>query len=232
LTDAALVLPRLDGMTSQAAFRRLLTALSEPGRIVQLPPVETAGGGPALTVPLALATPETPLAVLTAGEDPGWAVALTRATGAPVGQPEQAGMVVALRPPTPDEVRILRRGRADAPELGARLVIACTSLADAGGAHAPPLPAGRDPRVAATVELTGPGVPGMRAVVVDGVPVEVFEALVTVNRARPAGVDTFLVDGSGRVVGLPRSTRLTPSRADSPVMTASREGGQPWATRP
>jgi alpha-D-ribose 1-methylphosphonate 5-triphosphate synthase subunit PhnH len=56
--------------------------------------------------------------------------------------------------------------------------------------------------------LSGPGIRGERQVVVDGLAVEVVEALIAANSAFPAGVDTFFVAADGSVIGLPRTTRV------------------------
>ena len=183
----------LDHVGSQQVFRVLLDVLARPGTVRDLPGgVLDAGVPAAVLAPLALADLEVSLAVLEpAGA--GWADALRAATGARPAPPERADMVLALRPPRPDEVRGLRRGTPDRPDLACRLVLACDRL-DRDGA--------------VVVELTGPGVDGTAHLGIGGVPVEVVEALVAVNQRYPLGVDTFLVAADGRVVGLPRSTRI------------------------
>jgi alpha-D-ribose 1-methylphosphonate 5-triphosphate synthase subunit PhnH len=45
-------------------------------------------------------------------------------------------------------------------------------------------------------------------VLVEGAGRELFEALSGANSAFPIGIDTWLVDKEGRVVGLPRSTTI------------------------
>jgi alpha-D-ribose 1-methylphosphonate 5-triphosphate synthase subunit PhnH len=185
------VIRALDHAGSQRVFRVLLDALSRPGTLHDLPAglVDVDVPAPVL-VPLALADLDTTLAVLGPAR-PDWAGALAQATGVRPAAPEAADLVLALRAPRPDEVRGLRRGTADRPDLAARLVLACAGFTSG-----------------ARLELTGPGVDGTAHLAVDGVPVEVLEALVVANRRFPAGVDTFLVDTGGRVAGLPRSTAV------------------------
>lgn len=181
---------RLDTFASQRTFRTLLDALSRPGLLHRL---HLPSGVPAALMPaLALADVDVTACVLTPSESPDWAAVLTLATGARIVPLEQADVVVALRPPTPDEIRALRRGRADAPELGALLALACGALGQ-----------GRTLLV-----LCGPGVPESRPLGIDGVEPAVFEALARANATYPAGVDTFLVAADGTVAGLPRSTNL------------------------
>jgi alpha-D-ribose 1-methylphosphonate 5-triphosphate synthase subunit PhnH len=189
----------LDHTDSQATFRVLLDALSRPGSVHRLPDgVVDVDVPAAVLVPLALADLEVDLAVLEPA-GPDWAAALAEATGARAAAPERADLVLALRPPRPDEIRGLRRGTSDRPDLACRLVLACDRLAagDPGG-----------PGPAVQLDLTGPGVDGHAALAVAGVPVETLEALVAVNRRFPLGVDTYVVDTDGRVAGLPRSTAV------------------------
>jgi alpha-D-ribose 1-methylphosphonate 5-triphosphate synthase subunit PhnH len=184
----------LDHTVSQATFRVLLDALSRPGTVHRLPADAVDVDVPAaVLVPLALADLEVDLAVLEPA-GPDWAAALAEATGARPAPSERADLVLALRPPRPDEVRGLRRGTADRPDLACRLVLACDRLGGDGAG--------------AALELTGPGVDGSAELTVTGVPVETLEALGAVNRRFPLGVDTFLVDTDGRVAGLPRSTAV------------------------
>ncbi|HEY3681779.1 MAG TPA: phosphonate C-P lyase system protein PhnH [Streptosporangiaceae bacterium] len=179
---------------TQVDFRVLLDALSRPGTIGRL---DAPAGAPAATVPAAgLADVEVRLAVYARPGDQRWAAAVYAATGAPYAGPEEARMVLALRPPTPDELRALPRGDALAPELGARLVIAVGALR-----HSP------EPGDVA-LTLRGPGVRDTAALAVSGLDAAVFAALEEVNAGFPAGVDTFLVAADGTVAGLPRTTRI------------------------
>jgi alpha-D-ribose 1-methylphosphonate 5-triphosphate synthase subunit PhnH len=189
----------LDHTDSQATFRVLLDALSRPGTVHRLPEgVVDVDVPAAVLVPLALADLEVDLAVLEPA-GPDWAAALAEATGARPAAPERADLVLALRPPRPDEIRGLRRGTADRPDLACRLVLACDHI-DTGATDATDS--------AAHLDLSGPGVDGHAALAVSGVPLETLEALIAVNRRFPLGVDTYVVDTEGRVAGLPRSTAV------------------------
>lgn len=181
---------RLDTHASQRTFRTLLDALSRPGTQGRLHP---PSGVPAALVPaLALADVDVTVSVLSPGDGPDWGEVLRTATGARPVELEHADLVVALRRPTPDEVRSLRRGRTDAPELGARLSLAVRELG-AGDVF---------------LTLRGPGIPTVCELEVGGLEAPVFEALATANRRFPTGVDTFLVSDDCVVVGIPRSTTL------------------------
>jgi alpha-D-ribose 1-methylphosphonate 5-triphosphate synthase subunit PhnH len=198
--------------------------LARPGLTARLTAAPCEGGGaPAATIPAAcLADVEVPLAVIgAAGLREPWAQALALVTGAPVAEPQDARMVLALSPLTADEVAALPRGDALHPELGCRLVQAVDGLYEARPSENGPYESGpsggrRDGGAAAggvTLRLRGPGVPGERFLTVAGPPPEFFGALAEANAAFPAGVDTFLVAPDGTVAGLPRSVQMTTATA-------------------
>jgi alpha-D-ribose 1-methylphosphonate 5-triphosphate synthase subunit PhnH len=184
----------LTAAQAQADFRVLLDVLSRPGTVGS---VGCEEGPAALAVAAGLADVEVSTSVLTAPGDEHWAQALHLATAAPPAPPEEARMVVALRPPSASEIAALPRGDAMHPEDGTRLIAAVATLAQDG-----PVESG------VVLALSGPGVPGTRRLRVTGLPSEVFAALADANAAFPAGIDTFLVAEDGTVAGLPRSTRI------------------------
>ncbi|WP_214319797.1 phosphonate C-P lyase system protein PhnH [Nonomuraea sediminis] len=173
---------------AQADFRALINALARPGTLERIAP---CAGPPALAVAGGLADVEVPTAVL--GEE-HLARALHLATSAPVATLGTARMVVALRPPTPEEIAAMPRGDALHPELGTRLILAVATLSESSAT--------------VRLSLSGPGVPGSRSLGVTGMPTEVFTALATANGDFPAGIDTFLVAADGTVAGLPRSIQI------------------------
>lgn len=180
------------GRTAALDFRVLLEALANPGRVCALDvPPEV----PAAVVPVAgLADVEVALCVLEAdGSD--WADRIRIATGARIVAAESAQLLLALRPLQPSEVARLPRGDALHPEAGARLVLAVDRLHPTEGAL--------------RVTTRGPGVPDERSFAVTGLDPAVLEAVHAANRNYPAGLDLYLVATDGRVVGLPRSNRLS-----------------------
>jgi alpha-D-ribose 1-methylphosphonate 5-triphosphate synthase subunit PhnH len=208
LSDAG-AFEALDSVASHAIFTALLETLSRPGTLGQLVRGKGQEALPfPLLVPLALADVDVTLAILTPPDVPSWAERLTHVTGASARAMEDADIVVAFRNPSPDEVRSLRRGALDTPERGARLVLACQELSS--GSDDLPV----------QLALSGPGIPAERSLGIGGLSVEVIETLVAINRKFPLGVDTYLVDGQGRIVGLPRTTQIRIER-----------GGLAWATQ-
>ncbi|MGH9113290.1 MAG: phosphonate C-P lyase system protein PhnH [Acidimicrobiales bacterium] len=197
---------RLGHRGSQLLFRSLLDALAHPGLPTRLPDDVAPGLPPALVTVLALADVDVPVAII--GDDRpsarhdesagGWADVVRTATGAAAAPLALAEMIVALRPPTPAEVLALERGAPDAPERGARLFVACSTLRP-----------GRAGGPGVRVGIVGPGVPGTRSFAVVGVDAPALVAVADANRHYPAGIDTWLVASDGHVVGIPRSSRLS-----------------------
>jgi alpha-D-ribose 1-methylphosphonate 5-triphosphate synthase subunit PhnH len=173
---------------AQRTFRAVLDALAHPGVPQPLPsgPLERVPG--ALLPVLALADLGTPVCVL--GDDGSWRDTVATATSALPAPLPEARLVAALLPVTPDELRAARRGSAAAPEDGA-LVTVPVSGVDRGGAP---------------LRLTGPGVDGSAVIAPGGLPAGWLAARDAGDF--PAGVDLLLVGPDGRVVGLPRSTRI------------------------
>lgn len=189
---------RLTAEQSLAVFRVLLSAVSRPGTLVELPE-DVAPGAPRVVVPvLALADLDVSVATLGGGDESHrarWSTVIADVTGSRNAPPAEADVVTALRHLSASDVAGLRGGTAEAPELGARLFAACDSL---GG--------GLD-HEAITVRLRGPGVPNSRTLSVTGIDGDVIAALAA-NRSFPAGIDTWLVSTGGVVAAIPRSTRI------------------------
>ncbi|CAN5702386.1 hypothetical protein BH20ACT2_BH20ACT2_06850 [soil metagenome] len=190
---------RLSAGDSHTVFRALLDTLARPGQVLALPPDLAARVPPAVLALLALADVEISVAVLADPPPVGeglWLEVVRSVTGAGPAALPRAQMVAALRAPTASEVMVLERGTAEAPELGARVSLACRSLHPGRTAvH----------ETTTLVEVRGPGVDGEQAFRVDGLAAELIEAIGEANREPPAGIDCWLVADDGAVVGLPRS---------------------------
>jgi alpha-D-ribose 1-methylphosphonate 5-triphosphate synthase subunit PhnH len=153
-----------------------------------------AAGLPAVLLPiLALADLGTGICVLDRADTPArWGEVLGTATSAPQVPLERARLVAALRPITPAEIGALHRGTPMAPEDAALVAVPVLGLA--GGAR--------------RWLLSGPGVPGRRAVAPSGVPDGFVSARAAVVRRYPSGIDVLLIAPDGRLVGLPRGTTV------------------------
>lgn len=181
---------------SQAAFRALLAALSEPGTVQAV----AHRGGPAIeglmpasaTALLTLADYETPI-WLPAGLRDGPAGAWLRfhCGAALVDDPAAAAFAVLDGAAGAPPLRAFNPGSDQFPDRSATLVVQCASLS--GGAP---------------VTLSGPGIAGSRDIAPRGLR-SGFWAEVAANAALyPLGIDLILSHGEA-VIGLPRSTQIT-----------------------
>jgi alpha-D-ribose 1-methylphosphonate 5-triphosphate synthase subunit PhnH len=195
--------PVFDG---QRVFRAVLSALSEPGRVV---PLGLAGFAPPAPLPaevaavaLALIDHETPVwldAVLQVAPVVAW---LKFHTGARmVKDPSQAAFALIGAPAAMPPLDAFAQGTLDYPDRSTTLVLAVDAL---------------DNPVAGGLVLAGPGIAGERQFACAPQP-EGFAGMLAANRARfPCGVDLVLA-GGGAVAGLPRTTRV--SGGPSPCMS-------------
>jgi alpha-D-ribose 1-methylphosphonate 5-triphosphate synthase subunit PhnH len=223
---------------AQAVFRATLDALARPGTVRRLPAAKAeplAGRVPAALLPLlALADLSTPACVVghpaeadgDAGGRTSWDEIVRVATSAPRAALADARLVAALRPLRGDELGSLRTGTAATPEDGALACLAVSGIAIVDGAGAadaadagdeadgtgaaPAGGAGRgDARGRLRLRLSGPGVPGTRAVIVTGLPAGFAAARRRLVAGFPAGADLLLIAPDGTLTGLPRTTLLS-----------------------
>lgn len=181
---------RLHGDRSLAVFSTLLQSAARPGQPVALPDV---GVPSALAAVLAIVDLDHGVTVLGDDAGPSWRGVIARATSAAAARIADADVVLARREPAPHEIASLRIGSASEPERGARLFVAVDRLGD------------ESDDLATSIEVSGPGVADTVSFGVDGLGASAVTALAEANTSYPAGVDTWLVDGTGRTVALPRS---------------------------
>jgi len=157
-----------------------------------------------------------------------WDEIVRVATNAPRAALGDARLVAALRPLTAAELASLRTGTAAAPEDGALACLAVAGIAvvegldgqadGRAGVHGAP-EGNRTVRDRAAeggsraaerlwLRLSGPGVPGMRAVIVTGLPGGFAAARSGLVAGFPAGADLLLIAPDGAMTGLPRTTEV------------------------
>ncbi len=191
---------RIDGSISQQVFDLLLRTLAEPGRIQRLPVDILSDRLPGLPKPLwlALALADVDIAVNVDDDLTGDSATLVReATGATITPVEDAWIVV-LQQPTIELLTRVNVGTAMAPELGARIAAGVDRVASADG----------DSPSGMTVELSGPGVPGTRTLVVDGLDPAIADRIGTGSGVFPTGFDTWLFAPNGDVAAISRTTEV------------------------
>lgn len=178
---------------SQAIFRTILAALSEPGRVFDVAmtaPTDGLGIGPAaLAALLTLTDGDTPLWIGDSAVGGALAAYLRFHTGAPIVADRGAAQFALL---SGGDWRLdqFNPGTEDFPDQSATLIIEVDALAEGG-----------------PIALSGPGIPDHRHVTVQGLPAD-FGAQWLANHAQfPCGVDVIFACGA-RLMGLPRTVSL------------------------
>jgi phosphonate C-P lyase system protein PhnH len=176
---------------------------SRPGTISQLTALESVDVPRCIIPLLAIVDVETRFAVIdNISTSLNWTELIGSATGAPPASLAESSWVVALSEPTRDNMEDLPRGSALAPERGCGLVVACALLSE-GFDH------GDATQESTSIALTGPGVDGQKIVTISGISNYFFETLCDLNGSFPAGVDVWMVDQSGQILALSRSTQIS-----------------------
>ena len=184
---------------AQASFRRILTALSEPGTIEQfdsLVEVPVALSTAATIVMLALADHDTPVWLPQTAADASRYIGFH--TGAPITSDERsARFAVVDGGVCAPGLDAFDPGDDRYPDRSATVIVECKDLM--GGP---------------SVRLSGPGIRGSREIAPRGLHAG-FWASVLANAARyPVGVDIILASGNA-IMGLPRSTRVVTDLPES-----------------
>ncbi|MCA3613501.1 MAG: phosphonate C-P lyase system protein PhnH [Methylobacterium sp.] len=179
-------------LDQQAAFRSVMQALAEPGRIV--PAGALAGGasplGPvARAIALSLLDFEVQFhlspGLIAAEEDITFQTGSRRAA-----RPDEAEFAFVDLTRDALDLASFAQGTPEYPDRSTTVILKVESLAG-GPAHS----------------LAGPGIPGTRELAIPGLPAD-FVAQWAANAARsPLGVDLIFATREA-VIGLPRSTRI------------------------
>lgn len=198
--------PFRTGEGTQGVFRVLLDAMARPGSIANLPivddnaPVAEAKGLAAIAqtlldheVTFAVVPGDRREAGLAADDGRAFGAYVRSVTGCREVPAREADYVLALGTLPPGLPASLRTGLPAYPDEAATLVSLVPPLDGAQGAR---------------LSLAGPGVrPGTGAVVPGWSPAD-LASLVAANATPPLGIDVILVDAVGRVLCIPRSTRI------------------------
>ncbi|HEY6497210.1 MAG TPA: phosphonate C-P lyase system protein PhnH [Trebonia sp.] len=213
---------------AQAVFRATLDVLARPGTVKRLPSATeeplAAHVPPALLPLLALADLSTRVCVIGEETDPGadgrtaWDEIVRVATNAPRAELGDARLVAALRPLGADELGRLRTGTAISPEDGALACLAVSRIAVVADASSDDQDTGNPVGDADAdgggdgarlLRVSGPGVPGTRAITVAGLPAGFATARQGLVAGFPAGADLLLIAPDGAMTGLSRTTTVS-----------------------
>lgn len=176
---------------SQRVFRLVLDAMARPGRSVALdldldPPAPLDPMTAAVC--LALVDFETSLWLDVPGAAADY---LHFHCGCPMAaHPGEAAFAVITDAAAMPELHAFSQGSDEAPETSATLLIQAQGLAEGEG-----------------LRLTGPGIENEVRIRIDGLPSGFWDRWADNHALFPRGVDALIV-ADGRVVGLPRTTRV------------------------
>jgi len=185
-------------MMAQRAFRRLLQAMSQPGRVFALPPALAAGREPwgaVLTLLESLLDHEVSFTVI--GGDGSESLrsliaGRTRCRAADVGQ---ADYIIVAAGESAGEILRAKRGTLQYPDTSATIVFRVQSLLS------------REDQPA--IALTGPGIrEEIQLGPIQGLGPCEAEHLKELNGEFPLGVDAVFIDDAGRILCIPRSTNI------------------------
>lgn len=186
-------------MMAQRAFRRLLQAMSRPGRVYVLPPPHSAGREPwgaMLQLLESLLDHEVSFAVIGRNgsrELQSRIAERTRCRAADVGQ---ADFLIVADGDSTGEILQAKRGTHQYPDTSATVVFRVQSLL---------FPEDRQP----TIALTGPGIrEEILMGPIEGLGPRETEHLKELNSDFPLGVDAVFIDDAGRLLCIPRSTNV------------------------
>lgn len=183
---------------SQAAFRALLAALSEPGTLQQVaseiaPPEGLATA--TATALLTLADYETPVWLPEALRNgPAGAWLRFHCTAALVDSPAEAAFAVIDGTASEPKLSAFNLGTDQFPDRSTTVIVQVTGLE--GGP---------------TITLAGPGILGSRNITPQGLRSGFTDELRENSSLYPLGIDVVLACGY-RLIGLPRSTQVEEAR--------------------
>ncbi len=183
----------------QRTFRLLIEALARPGTLQSLsdPMPDVPPGVDPYIASVAVTLLDHEVRFATSGPTAAPLTAyIARRTGARPAPPEEAGFLFACGHDADSPLERLPVGSLEFPEHGATVVLTVERLFAQGGDGA------------STMAVEGPGIPTVARVHARGLAPAIIEAFIDMNREYPEGIDAFLVDPDGRLVGLPRTARI------------------------
>ena len=217
-----MIYPQLQAQTlySAVTFRHLLKSLARPGEINQLASPQFVGEPPgspvrgaapvaanlyALGALLTLLDREVTFALATESQWLTQADALVQwlilRSGSTLASPEFATFAFFCQGNSGGRITQLHRGTLLEPEASATAFYCVDRLtAWAAGLE--------DNSAWITLELTGPGIERMQRVHAAGLDRSEIMQITLTRQGYPLGVDVYLIDSSGRCIGIPRTTRI------------------------
>ena len=196
----------LSPIDSNDVFRAMLQTLGQPGTIESLTLSNNSQCPTEVALLLSLIDVETKFAVVSSipeADQQHWTSLIHAASGAPSAPETQSEWVLSFGEPTIDILESIPRGTPHRPEMGCRLIIACSEVRST-----PHFESRQSEKNLTTISLRGPGIETENILHVAGISQRFFEVLHDINGSFPAGVDVWLCDKFGNVSAISRSTEV------------------------
>jgi len=174
-------------------FRILLRAMSRPGIVCQLSSHRQESGQRALLAVMlrCLMDHETTYFVME-NESDGLSDEIFRHTGGNLADIDTADFLIFPEGTSRGTLTGAKRGTPEYPDIGATAVYLVEKLGELGG----------------EMEMHGPGIDGTIRPLISGLAKAEISLLREANSEFPLGVDALFLDTEGRIMCIPRSTRI------------------------
>lgn len=177
----------------QRTFRTVVDCMAKPGKVGRISTESSSGSDSGAAVTLCRCLLDHEVSVAVVGFDPSLSEYILRVTGSRVADLFEADFIVASEFEALAAVEHAKIGSDEFPDASATIILACDRI-------------GAGP---VQLELSGPGVPSVRSLSLDGLDPELLESILDRNADYPLGIDVILVSAAGDIACLPRTTRFT-----------------------
>lgn len=176
-----------------ATFRVLLRAMSRPGSVCQLPRQQEAPGQRGLLAGILRCLMDNEVTYYVADDAPdGLSLEIFRFTGSNRADIDTADFLIFPDGTSGGGLSGARRGTLEYPDKGATAVYLVEQLGETGS----------------ETELHGPGINGTVRPLIGGLDKAELGLLREANAEFPLGLDAMFLDTDGRIMCIPRSTRI------------------------
>jgi alpha-D-ribose 1-methylphosphonate 5-triphosphate synthase subunit PhnH len=184
---------------TQEIFSLLLDSMARPGKVNRMPDLKyhpPVGLSPyAMGIALTLLDEEIGFAVLPDSED--WLEYISQNTGCMADDVDRAEFIIVDGRRNLPEIEEMNRGDLYRPETGATLIMLVDKIKEICNAGD------------VMVQLRGAGIKDVRTIYLQGIDPRNLSRIVYMNREFPLGIDTMIIDDTGHIAAIPRSSKMT-----------------------
>lgn len=188
---------------SQAVFRKLMDAMARPGRIYILDKISfeyTPTGLNPFVLSVFKTICDNNVLIGGAGCNEDWLEYLRINTMTLLAAVEEADYLLFNGAMFIEGFGNIKTGNLEFPEHGGTAVLLVENLSDKNGTRANP--------GSLTLRMKGPGIKNATIIKVTGLNIKYIETSNNLKKFYPMGIDLILIDNSGKIAAIPRSTKL------------------------